>query len=80
MVLKPTQIMVKKLKERPEEVIPLGYVFEEFSFNYINGNFEAKNTYRLKGNKAVEVVDKIDYWVTINSNSGNAIRDYVVNQ
>ena len=63
-----------------EAVIPLGYVLEEFSFDYINSNFETKNSYRLKGNKKIEVHDKVDYWISLNSNAGNAIRDFVVNE
>lgn len=78
--LTPTQLKIKKLKDKPEEVIPIGYIFEEFCLDFVNSNFEAKHSYRLKGNKNVIVNDKIDYWATINENAGNMIRDNIVNQ
>jgi hypothetical protein len=37
--VKPHEIVVKKLKRSSDEIIPLGYVMEQFSFDYINSNF-----------------------------------------
>jgi hypothetical protein len=39
-----------------------------------------KNSFRLQSNKSVRIDKKIDYWVTINQNCSNCIRDNVVNQ
>lgn len=40
-------------------MIPLGFVHEQFCFDYISSNFETKNSYRLKGNKNIIVNDKV---------------------
>lgn len=60
-------------------MIPLGFVHEQFCFDYISNNFETKNSYKLKGNKNIMVNDKVEFWVTLNGAAGNTIRDKVVN-
>ena len=72
--------MKKELKEKYEEVIPLGFVNEQFCSEFINQGFEAKNSYRLKENKGIKINEKIDYWISINQTVSNIIRDNVVNQ
>ncbi len=57
--VRPEEVVIKRLKQKPEEVIPLGFVHEQFCFDYISSNFETKNSYRLKGNKNIIVNDKV---------------------
>ena len=73
-------MLLKRLKEKCDEVIPLGFVHESFCSNFVNENFEPKNSYRLKGNKNIKIEEKIDFWVSVNQNAANTIRDNIVNQ
>jgi len=70
---------VTELKSKPEDVIPLGYVCEDFIFKYTNGSFSLKSSYRLRTNKKIKI-SKIDYWVNSNEQSNNIIRDFLVNE
>lgn len=62
-----------------EDVIPLGYICEDFINNYTNSNFETKNSYRLRKNKK-STFAKVDYLVVSNEQTNNLIRDFTVNQ
>lgn len=53
---------------------------EQFSFDFINNNFETKNSYRLGANRNIHVREKIDYWVNLNGTASNVIRDNVINE
>jgi hypothetical protein len=62
-----------------EDIIPWGYVCEDYLHQYTNGNFVSKNSYRLRKSKKL-TFSKVDYWVAAKENSNNLIRDLTVNQ
>jgi hypothetical protein len=77
--VKPTEVVITELKKRPEDVIPWGYICEDFINHFTNGNFELKSTYRLRKSKRLNI-EKIDYWAASNEPTSNLIRDFTVNQ
>lgn len=77
--MKPTEVVVTELKAKAEDVIPWGYICEDFIFNFTNGNFEIKSSYRLRKSKRLNI-GKIDYWAASNEPTNNLIRDFTVNQ
>ena len=77
--MKPTEVLITELKSKVEDVIPWGYICEDFIYNFTNGNFELKSSYRLRKSKKLNI-GKIDYWATSNEVTNNLIRDFTVNQ
>jgi hypothetical protein len=77
--VKPTEVLVTELKSKVEDVIPWGYICEDFLFNFTNSNFEVKSSYRLRKSKRLNI-GKLDYWSSSNESSNNLIRDLAVNQ
>jgi hypothetical protein len=72
--------VVTQLKTHIEDILPWGYISEDYLDQYINGNFTLKSSYRLRKNKKLTFSSKLDYWVTVNEPSNNLIRDLTVNQ
>lgn len=72
-------MVITELKSKTEDVIPWGYICEDFIYNFTNGNFELKSSYRLRKSKRLNI-GKIDYWATSNETTNNLIRDFTVNQ
>ena len=79
LTIQEEEVVVTELKSKLEEVIPLGYIFEDFMHHYTNSSFEMKNSFRLRNNNKIKV-GKLDYMVASNEPSNNLIRDYAVNQ
>ncbi len=77
--IKPTQVLLTELKGKVEDVIPWGYVCEDFIFQFTNGNFEIKSSYRLRKSKRLSF-DKVDYYASSHEATNNLIRDFAVNQ
>jgi hypothetical protein len=77
--VKPTDVVVTELKKRAEDVIPWGYICEDFIYHFTNGSFELKSTYRLRKSKRLNI-EKIDYWAASGETNSNLIRDFTVNQ
>ena len=73
------QILQTQLKSKLEDVIPLGYICQDFIHHFTNSNFETKNSYRLRKNKKLGF-GKIDYLAVSNEQTNNLIRDFTVNQ
>jgi hypothetical protein len=61
LTVKPTEVLITELKGKIEDVIPWGYICEDFIYNFTNGNFELKSSYRLRKSKRLNI-GKIDYW------------------
>lgn len=73
-------MIVIELKSRIEEVIPWGYICEDYLWHLVNNNFVSKNSYRLKKSKRLQIVEKLEYWIGMNEAASNLVRDYTVNQ
>jgi hypothetical protein len=73
------EVLQTELKAKLEDVIPYGFVCEDFIYHYTNSNFETKNSYRLRKSKKLNVA-KVDYMVNSNEQTNNFIRDFTVNQ
>lgn len=58
-------MVVTELKSNIDDIIPWGYICEDYLHQYTNGNFAMKNSYRLRKNKKL-TFNKIDYWVAVN--------------
>lgn len=71
--------MLTQLKTRLEDVIPFGYLCEDFIHQLSNNNFETKASYKLRRSKRLSF-EKIHYMTTCTEMSNNIIRDYSVNQ
>lgn len=71
--------MLTELKKDLNDVIPLGYICEDFIHQFSNGNFEVKHSYKLKKNRKLNF-DRVNYMATSNEPTNNLIRDYTVNQ
>lgn len=74
-----SEVVVTELKAKIEDVVPFGYICEDFIYHFNNENFEMKNSYRLRKNKRLSF-DKIDYMAICNEMTSNFIRDSTVNQ
>lgn len=72
-------MLITCLKETVEDVIPLGFISEDFIFQLCNNEFIVKHSYKLKQNKNMKF-DKIQYQAVSTEISNNLIRDYATNQ
>ena len=72
-------MVLTELKKDLDDVIPLGYICEDFIHQFSNCNFEVKHSYKLRKNKKL-TFDRVSYMATSNEPTNNLIRDYTVNQ
>ena len=73
------EVIITELKTKVEDVIPLGFICEDFIFQFSNNEFDQKASYRLRKNKKINF-DKVQYMATSQEPSNNQIRDYASNQ
>jgi hypothetical protein len=67
-------VFTRELKEKLSDVVPYGYVCEDFLTQLINSEFETKNSYRLRPSRKINI-QKLEYWLTPNEAVSNYIRD-----
>lgn len=77
--MRENEVVVVELKAKLEDIIPWGYICEDYLHQFSNGNFEMKNSYRLRKNKKL-TFNKIDYYVASHEMANNLLRDFAVNQ
>ena len=58
-------VVKTELKAKIEDVIPLGYIFEDFINQFSNANFQVKANYKLRKNKNLSF-DKVQYMASSN--------------
>lgn len=60
-------------------MIPLGFIHEQFCFDYINNGFEGRDSYKLKPSKKIQIKEDVQFWVSINEYAVNVLRNKVIN-